>query len=271
MLEFIQKTNHKGDIQMLKTIKGKVIAGTVSVVLLSSAGAAFAASNAGANLQNWYNGKLFASSLSVASQTASYGNAEKGKFETEYAGMKTAATTSINTKADTMETSTNNSVKATADAYIDDVTSKKAEISSKMADQFNFLSTTAQIGINLAGAKALRDANDDLSQYTSAAGTAATTQMTNDINAATATAKQQLQDAINTAKNQLQAELDAETSDTVKDINAKIDAKIVELRTKITKIKDDFVLAQEQSIANAAAALETQAKADLDAIVNGIK
>ncbi len=46
---------------MLKTIKGKVIAGTVSVVLLSSAGAAFASSNAGAKLQNWYDWSIWRS------------------------------------------------------------------------------------------------------------------------------------------------------------------------------------------------------------------
>jgi len=257
---------------MLKTIKGKVIAGTVSVVLLSGAGAALANSlDAGDKLQAWYTGKFLTSVGSIASQTNAYGNAEKDKFEIEYAGMKTAATTSINTKADNMETSTNESVKAVSDAYIDDVNSKKAEISRKMENQFNFLSAASQVGIDLAGAKALRDANTDLSQYTSAAGTAATDQMTEDINFATATAKSNLEAAIAKAKFDLQEELNSETASTVTEINGKIDAKIVELRTKISKIKDDFVLAQEQSIATAAAALETQAKADLDAIVNGIK
>ena len=256
---------------MLKTIKGKVIAGTVSVVLLSGAGAALASSNVGANLQSWYTSKFIASTLSVASQTATYGNAEKGKFETEYAVMKTSASTSINTKADNMETSTNDSVKAVSDAYIDDVNSKKEEISLKMESQFNFLSTLSQAGIEIAGAKALKDANADLKKYTSDAGAAATDQMTKDINFATATAKSNLEAAIAKAKFDLQEELNSETASTVTEINGKIDAKIVELRTKISKIKDDFVLAQEQSIATAAAALETQAKADLDAIVNGIK
>ena len=43
---------------MLKTLKGKVIAGVAAVLIVAGGTAAFGASNAGAKLKAWYDGQF---------------------------------------------------------------------------------------------------------------------------------------------------------------------------------------------------------------------
>jgi len=255
---------------MLKTIKGKVIAGTVSVVLLSSAGVAFANQDAGDNLKAWFDNQFNASSQSVSDQSYNYVNGKVGSLVTEYNGLKTTATTNINTKAAETKTSTNSSVKGVSDAYITDLNAEKAHIDSYLVGEFDALSNFAQTLINQAGNQAVGYATTNLGQNASAAGTAATTQMTTDINTATTATKAELVAAISAAKTSLQASLDNETALTVADIKARVDAKIVDLRTQITGINNAFIATQQANIVAAALVLENAAKAELESVVDGI-
>jgi hypothetical protein len=255
---------------MLKTIKGKIIAGTVSVVLLSSAGAAFASQDAGDNLKAWFDGQFTKSSKTVSNQSYNYVNGKVGALVTEYNGLKTTATTNINTKAGDTKTVTNTNVKNASDAYITDLNAEKAHIDNYLVGEFDALSNFAQDLIDRAGTQAVGYATTNLGQNATAAGTAATTQMTTDINSATVTTKAELVAAIAAAKGSLQADLDTETALTVADIKARVDAKIDALRTQITGINNGFIATQEANIVAAAAALETAAKAELESVVDGI-
>jgi hypothetical protein len=255
---------------MLKTIKSKVIAGTVSVVLLSSAGAAFASQDAGDNLKAWFNGQFNASSKQVSDQSYAYVNGKVGSLVNEYNGLKTTATNSINTKAGVTKTSTNTNVKNASDAYISDLNTEKADIDSYLVGEFDALSNFAQTLIDNAGTQAVGYANTNLGKHASDKGAAATTQMTNDINSATTTTKAQLVAAIAAAKGSLQADLNTETALTVTDIKARVDAKISELRTQITGINNGFIATQEANIVAAALILENAAKAELQLVVDGI-
>jgi hypothetical protein len=255
---------------MLKTIKGKVIAGTVSVVLLSSAGAAFASQDASDNLKAWFDGQFRLSSKSVSDQSSAYVNGKVGSLVTEYNGLKTTATNSINTKAGDVKTSTNANVKGASDAYITDLNAEKAHIEGYLAGEFDSLSNFADGLIDNAGNAAVGYATRDLGSHASTAGIAATKQMTTDINFSTATAKSNLQAAIATAKFELQEDLNSETALTVTEIKRKIDAKIGELRIAITGINNGFIAKQKGNIEAAALVLEKAAKADLESVVDGI-
>lgn len=255
---------------MLKTIKSKVIAGTVSVVLLSSAGAAFASQDAGDNLKAWFKSQFDVSSQSVANQSYTYVNGKVGSLVTEYKGLKTTATNSINTKAGDTKTSTNTNVKTASNAYISDLNAEKAHIDSYLVGEFDALSNFAQTLIDNAGTQAVGYATTNLGKHASDKGTAATTQMTADINTATTATKAELVAAIAAAKSALQEDLDAETALTVTDIKARVDAKISELRTQITGINNGFIATQEANIVAAALVLENAAKAELESVVDGI-
>lgn len=265
-----KKTHHKGDIQMLKTIKGKVIAGTVSVTLLAGAGAAFASSNAGANLKDWYDSQFNLASQSVSDQSLAYVNGKVDGLVTEYNGLKSDATTSINGTRDSSTTRANNVIASEKQAHIDAINSEKTAISGYMDNQFDGLSTYANGLINRVGEEATTYANQNLGAHTSTVGGEAVSQVTADLNTASANAVTELQTAISNAKSDLNTQLRTETNATVDEIKGLIDAKIVELRGTITQIKDDLVLAQQNLINEEALKQLNDAKADLESVVDGI-
>ncbi|AYC29905.1 hypothetical protein [Paenisporosarcina cavernae] len=255
---------------MLKTLKSKVIAGTVTVGMLSGVGVAFGASDAGDNLQTWFNNQFGIASDSIEDQSVAYVQGQVGALASEYNGLKTGAGASIQTAGVNATTTTNTNVSNKAGEYIQDVNDMKAHIDTYLAGEFDSLSNFAQGIINQAGTQALNYATTDLGTYTTAQGQTATTNMTTNINASTASTKADLQAAITAAKNDLQAQIDAETALTVQEIKDMIDAKIVQLRAQVTAVRDNYVTQQQAAITAAAQQLEASAIAELEAVVDGI-
>ena len=59
-------------MKIMKSVKGKVIAGTVAVTLFAGAGAAFGASDAGTKLGNWFTANNQLSKSEVSTNVNSY-------------------------------------------------------------------------------------------------------------------------------------------------------------------------------------------------------
>jgi len=255
---------------MLKTIKGKVIAGTVSVTLLAGAGAAFASSNAGANLKDWYDGQFNTASGNIQSDVATNVQNRINGLASEYNGLKSAAGNSISTDGTTATATASGNIDTAAQEHIDAINAEKVHIQGYMAGQFASLETFANGLINEAGTAAINYANRDLTSYTGAQGDAARTSLTTALEGDTTSAVTELQQAISDAKGELQTQLDSLESTTTANIIAAIDAKIVELRGTITAKRDALVAAQKLLIDAKALELETAAKAELDSIVDGI-
>lgn len=270
MLEFIQKTNHKGDIQMLKTIKGKVIAGTVSVVLLSSAGAAFANSDAGAKLQNWYAGQFGLATSNIVNDVEDNVSGKVNGWASEYEGLKTAAGTSIVADGTSATNKASDNIDAKTQEHIASIDAKQAQIERYMDGQFATLKFAANGLINEAGRGALAYANSDLTSFTGDKGVTARANLTTALEADTASAVAELEKAIADAKGELQTQLDTKEAATTEAIIAAIDAKIVELRGTITAKRDALVAAQKLLIDAKALEMENAAKDALQAVVNGI-
>lgn len=270
MLEFIQKTNHKGDIQMLKTIKGKVIAGTVTMALVAGAGSAFANLDAGDKLQAWYNGQFGTSSQEVTNQVQSHVTGKISGLNAEYNGLRSAATTSINSTRDSSTTRATNVINSKNQEYITDVQNQEAAIQAYMDDQFDAITATFDGLIDQADAFAINYANQNLGALTNEVGGQAVDKVEEDLNATRVAAKTALENAITNAKNALDAQLASEKASTVEEINGKIDTRINELRVEITQIKDDLVAAQQKLINDEAKRQLEAAKTELESVVNGI-
>ncbi len=255
---------------MIKTIKGKVLAGTLVFGLVAGTGVAFGASNAGANLKTWYEGQFGKSSAEITKQVADYAGSKAEGLATEYEGLKTDATNSINEKGEFVAGVAGDNIDAKSREHIDAIKEQKSHIESYMSGQFDILSDFANGLINEAGDKALASANSDLKQYTGAAGNVANEKVKKDVGAVTTQALSDLEETINWAKADLQAQLDKETTLTVEEIKALIDAKIVELRTKITKIKNDLVAEQNKIITMTAKGLQLEAEKAMQDLVNSI-
>ena len=255
---------------MLKTVKGKVIAGTVSVVLLSGAGAAFASSNAGVNFKAWYDGQFNAASAGIQADVTSNVTSRINGLASEYNGLKTVAATSIATDGTNATTTASGNIDSATREHIDAIEAEQEHIEGYMAGQFTSLKTFADGLITQAGNAAVGYANNDLTSYTGTKGTAALASLTTQLDTDTDDAVAELQQAISDAQSELQTQLNTLEASTTADIIAAIDAKIVELRGTITAKRDALVAAQKVLIDAKALELENTAKADLQAVVNGI-
>lgn len=255
---------------MFKTVKGKVIAGTMVFGLVTGAGVAFGATDAGTNLKNWYDGQFGKASTNVAGQVAAYAGGKVDGLAVEYNGLKTDATNSINAKGVAQAGVANENIEKQSREHIDAIKEEQAHINTYLSGQFDSLSNFANGLINQAGDDALQYAKNDLREYTGAAGNAANEKVKTDVKAVTTQAVKDLEDTINGAKQGLQGQLDKETGLTVTEIKGLIDEKIKELRTEITNVKNKLVTDQEKIITMTAKGLQLEAEKAMKALVDGI-
>ncbi|ETI70124.1 hypothetical protein [Neobacillus vireti] len=251
----------------MKSLKTKIVTGVVTVGLLSGVGAAFANTDVGAVLKNWYDGQFGKSIASVQSETTKYGTDQNLAWSQEYNNLKTDATNSINGTKTSEEKGAKDEITNAKKGHLQALNAKKAEISGYMDKQFEAISIAAQNAINSAGSQTLTDANSDLKNHTEAKGWDAYVDMNSQLATAENDAIRELEDAIYYVKKDLQDQLNAETSATTTKIKDAIDAKISELRTLITKKKDELVAVQQAFISKEAQDRVIKAKADLDATV----
>jgi hypothetical protein len=255
---------------MKKSIKAKVVTGAVALALVSGVGVSFASSDAGTNLQNWYNNQYGKSAKSIQTQSTNYAAGKVPGLLSEYNALKTDAKNSINTTSDTSKAVAGSNITTAKQEHLDSLAAQKAAIESHLNSQFDGIQQAANTAIGQAGLAAINFANNDLTTFTGNAGNAARTQLTTDLDAATKQAVSELQAAIDAAKSDLQTQLDNATASRVEAIKHMIDAKIVELRNTITTKKNDLVAAQQALITAKAQELEAAAKAALEATVDGI-
>jgi hypothetical protein len=254
----------------MKSIKTKIVSGVVTVGLLSGVGAAFAATDAGTQLENWYKAQFNKSTASIQSGAMSHINGKVGALQTEYNGVKSNVTSQINGERDAVVTSSTTSINAEKDMYINQVTDKKNALSNAMAGQFDAISAFANTQINIAGNVAQSYANRELTNLAKANGDAALTSVETQLTAAQAQAKSELETAIANAKNDLSLQLAGETQATTQEIKDAIDAKIVQLRELINTKAQQLVDAQKALIQAKATELENAAKTELENVAKGI-
>lgn len=255
---------------MIKFVKTKVLSGAVAVGLLSSVGVAFASTDAGTNLQNWYNSQFGKSAKSIQTQTTNYAVSKVPGLVKEYNALKKDAADSISGTGTTATTNASNAINNAKQEHLDALAAQKQAIENQLQSNFDGIQQTANTIIGQVGQQALTYANNDLTKLTGDKGSAAINQLTTDLNKSSDDAVKELQDAITAAKADLQAQLDSATADRVEAIKHMIDSKIEELRGTITAKKNELVTAQQTLINDKALELQTNAEADLDAVVAGI-
>ncbi|MCG3088280.1 hypothetical protein [Sporosarcina cyprini] len=254
----------------MKKAKGKVIAGTLVVGLVAGGGAVLGATDAGANLKAWYDAQFGKASNKITEEVGSYGNSKIEGLTAEYNGLKAEATSKINSRGESVGDTTKKNVKEQSDKHIDAIKEQKAHIETYLSGQFDSLAQFANGLIEQSGKDAWIYAESDLKKHAGDAGKAAGEKMEADIKATTAAALKDLEDTIRWAKEDLQAKLDKETDLTIEEIKAMIDAKIVELRGKVTALNNKLVMEQDKIITMNGKMLLLEAQAQLDALVNGM-
>ncbi|MFJ7972074.1 hypothetical protein [Psychrobacillus sp. NPDC096389] len=249
---------------MKKTVKRKVIAGTVVVGLLSSTGVAFGATDAGAGIKNWYDAKFRKASTEVALETAQHSAQKFIEFNDGKNQLKRDATDDINKTRDTATGTATDGIKAEKDKYIASVQSTKTDIENKIDSQFNKIEKDANRALNGASFIAKNLAEADLKNQTDKDGKAALAHVNTEIEETTNAAISELETEIRSTKSYLQGLLNNKSGATVEKINKAVDDEITRILGLITTKTEQLVASHQTAISNKAAELEVASKLKLE-------
>ena len=255
---------------MLKTMKSKVIAGAVTVGLLSGGGVVLGATDAGAQIKDWYDAKFSVASQNVTTDSYNYASSKVPGLAAEYQGFKNNTSNKLKLKGEDQAKVSSDLIEKKSQAYIDEINGQKAHIESYLSNQFDSLSSVAKGLIDQSGKDALNYANRDLASHANTEGQKAVTDVNVKVKDATAEATRKLQETIDGAKNSLQSKLDAEQTATTTEIKGMIDDEIIRLRTIITSTNNQLILKQEKLITMTAKGLLLAGQQELDGIVGNI-
>ncbi|TQR21677.1 hypothetical protein [Psychrobacillus vulpis] len=255
---------------MIKTVKGKIIAGTLVITLASGAGVAFGASGAGENLKAWFDTQFNGAKADMENEITEYANGKKEDLKTEFNELKVGATTKINSSEETARTTANTNIDKELSQHLQSINTKKVEIEGYMNKQFEDIIVDAEQRIFDAGTEAARKASENMASHTDEVGQAAQTKLNTELTSTTDQALSDLRTAIENAKSSLQTQLDNQASSTTDEIKKLIDTRIGEVRVWVTMMTNFMVQEQEELIADRAQELEDAAKTAMQDLVDGI-
>ncbi len=255
---------------MLKTVKGKVIAGTVAVTLFAGAGAAFGASDAGENFRAWYDGQFRSASNDVKKDVTAYAALKVPGLVNEYNGIKKDAAKEIKDSGDTNAKNSKTDIQNAAQEHIDEVKFSHEEIDGFLKGQFIEISVAAQKAIDDASIEIDKYASNDLSIQSGKNGEDAMKFVDAELGKSKEQAVKDLNEAIAVAKGDLSTKLKNEKNLTTVKIKGMIDQEIKDLRKIITDKKAELVAVQVALIEKKAADLELAAINELNSIVSNI-
>ncbi|WP_010648065.1 hypothetical protein [Oceanobacillus massiliensis] len=256
---------------LLGTVKGKLIAGTAAASLVVGGGFALANTDAGAQLQAWYDAAFGETKTAIVDEVTDYGEGLLPGLYNEYNGMKADAGTAINTTADSEIGDAQTSITNAKDSHLAALEGTKEEILADIQRQFNdevFLEGYFQIQ-NLAG-QAETYATNELTAYTDAKGNEAVAKVTDDLEQAKSDAVSDLEAAIAAAIGELEAEIDNQEEIVTRNLKNQVDWAIDYVRATLEELLDELVEEQQVIIADAAAELEGDAIDALDDVVAGM-
>ncbi len=255
---------------MIKTVKGKVIAGTMAIGLLSSAGVALGATDAGTHIKGWYDKQFGQASANVETNYSGYQKDKIEGFNQVITDLKDSSTKSIVGVGERSTTKSNQNIDAQKKEHIAAINKEKASIEGYMASQFKKLSEEASVKINSAADTAWTDADAAMVKHIDAEGATTRASMKKELEATTATAVSELKKAIDDAKLELQKQLDSKTTATVKELKDLIDTRINKLSGDIETKTNKLLGWQYAYITTDAANLEKAALKEMKDLVDAI-
>ncbi|MBD7945407.1 hypothetical protein H9650_14870 [Psychrobacillus sp. Sa2BUA9] len=257
-------------MKLLKSVKGKVMVGTIAVTLFAGAGAAFGASDAGTKLGGWFTGQFNQSKADLSTNVNGYVGTKVAETLPKYNAMKAGTTTTIENERKTSTATANANIDKDLKEHKDALEKKKTELVTYTNTEFNKIFEAEKKKLHDLGVEAARQAQADMDKHTSEKGQVALATLNTELQATTDRAIDDLEAAIEAAKTNLQGNL-----------NRNVEVKTADLKKIVDQEVKDFLLwaqgmanfsAQEQTdlIEAAAKKFEQDAKADMAALVDGI-
>ncbi|MCF3942131.1 hypothetical protein [Oceanobacillus alkalisoli] len=254
----------------LKTFKGKVISIGLAIVVVWSAGAVFASTNAGEQLRAWYDDLFNQTVAEIETDTEAYMESRLPELQAEYDQLKEQVGIDIDLSRELATGETLEEIIQAKLEHIGEIDIEQQEILAGIGLEFYnvFLDGYLEIGNNANAA--LNFATDDLTAYTADRGNVAIEQLTADIGQARDEAVEELEEAIRQAQEMLAAEVAENQEITTRNLMNQVDWTIRDLREDVTQVVTRLADEQKELITVTAQQLGEEAKTALDDVVSSI-
>ena len=251
-------------------LRKKMVIGVVGFSIMVGSGTALASTDAGQQLQNWYNKQFTVASSEVKTGVENHAKGLIPSLISWFNGVKSDATKNIEDNATTEIDRAANAINSAKDGYIEEISETKDSINSGMAAQFDSIYSKAQEALDKEAQKYAKIAKDDVTKSLNTTGAAQVKNVENDVNIVKEAAKDALTLAINDTKTELQGNIDTERNATITEINNYIDARIVTEKEILTSTVDDLKATNKAAIELKGSQIEATAISELDAMVDAI-
>jgi len=253
-----------------KSLKNKIIAGTVAVGLISGTGFAFANTNAGEALKDWYDGMFNQAVADSEGEVDEYTEGLIPGLNDELEGLKDDAATSIFDTRDAETDSSLSEIEKAKQAHLEALTAEHGEILGYMEQQFFDVYMDNWLEMQDMASDAAANAGSDLESLTGETGEESLQHVTTELTSAKDGAVQELEDEIEKAKKELAEGLDFHSDKLTNNLTKEIDFAVDAVRETVTNLKVELVEEQQAIITAKAQELEEDAKNSLDDVVSGI-
>ncbi|WP_042225078.1 hypothetical protein [Oceanobacillus manasiensis] len=257
-------------MKVLRTVKGKIAVGVLTVGVISGTGAALAGTDAGANLKSWYDSLFDKTAAEIEADVTAYGEGKLPGLTAEYNGLKADASGDIDgTRASETE-GAEAAITQVKNSHIESLEGKKSEILEGMGLEFYNLFLKGFWEIERLGKEGVDYATNDLTAFTGTEGEEALGQLTNDLTAAKDSAVSELEEAIRQAEEEIAAEVENQKEINTRNLQNRINWKIDDVRDEVEGLLEGLVEEQKAIITAAAQTLEDDAKSALDDVVSSM-
>ncbi|MDD9270935.1 hypothetical protein ACFPES_28195 [Paenibacillus sp. GCM10023248] len=256
----------------MKALKSKLAIGVITTGLVAGMGTAFAATDAGGQLQSWYNSATKVTKALVAGDVASFVASNKDKLVEDYNTINKTAVNDVKTAGTTETTRANTGINNQLSSYSNQLDTTKGAIAGAMPAEYDKVVSDANkinnTAVEVLGALGKLDIAKDVNNQ----GKSSLKSVDTDVTATKSAAATALTSKIEATKadlNKLLADERTAASQEIKDnLTAKITAKLAELQ----KLADELEATNVKAITDKGASIETASKAELETIVlNGLK
>jgi hypothetical protein len=253
-----------------RSMKKKLIVGVAAFGLVSGAGVAFASTNVGAELGVWYAGKFTTSFAGAVSSLNQYIGQAVPVLNQEKESLKSDTVGRIATAGTDEVTNRNNAINSHKDAYINTLNQTEEGFTNAMDSRFAAsVKITNGTYNHLLGIEAGK-VQKELTNAVNTQGATSLSNVDSQVSATKTEAIKALEAEIAATKAELErllAEKSVVASQQMKD---NFDTQIAAKRTAITAAIALLEQAKKDAITTKGSEIETAAKAELDALVNGI-
>ncbi|QOS98799.1 hypothetical protein JNUCC42_20535 [Brevibacterium sp. JNUCC-42] len=251
----------------MKKVKSKIVIGVLAVGLVGSLGTAFAAVDVGGQLKNWYDKQFSASTASIVTETAKYGNEQKAITENELNKIKNQVSDRVKQAGTEEANRAVASLTAAKNDYLNALRGKTNEIKGNMQNEYNQKVEVIKQEINKVANHTKVNSIIDLTNKVNHAGEAGKQEIRTNVTSTQDKAKQELTGAINDAKNTINGLIREKEASTKEETKRFIDEKVAEIQKVVDESAKLLEKQAKDSIKDTGAKAEQEAKNSLDQLV----